>query len=612
MIPIAVLVAVAREPIVEILFGNGRISAADLDIIAVTLTAFLIGLTAHALIAVLARAFYARQDTVTPVVAAVGAVVVNSHAGRHPGRAARAARHRPGHRHRGLGRGDRPARDPAARRLAHFGRGRHGPGRQSSRSPEARVAGVGRLVAPGSRRRRARPRPRPARPARRDRPSSAPPSAAVYALVSARLADPRTAVYRRGHGRRVSPSGAVVTAADTAGVGRVRRGQRARFVPSAQRVGHRQGRRTAGRRTGSSPSRGRTARSAPRSSSGGLGRCPGGSPTRLAGPWPRPGQRTAIEAFTSAIREGLPRDAGRVSHVRIDPEIEADGPLDPDGSLRRALRVAGWRPAAPIQPNATRIIDLRADEAALWGDLRKKWRQYVNKARSGGIEVVDADGDRLDDFYRVYRETADRAGFLIRAESAYRDVWDAFAPAGQRPAAVRPATGRRALGDAASRALRSAGRGAVWRDDRRRWRVAGELPAQVGGHPVIEGARRDELRPVGSRDRRHRPFQDRVRWPRGPLHRGVGPRPRSARSTGLRGRPAWPGVVGPAAGRIAAAGATPRPSVAPIEHPRGARRRACDLGRPSGRCAGRSCVPIEGVGRPSRGSGWRRELPRHR
>ena len=37
----------------------------------------MIGLTAHALIAVLARAFYAHQDTATPVVAAVVAVVVN-------------------------------------------------------------------------------------------------------------------------------------------------------------------------------------------------------------------------------------------------------------------------------------------------------------------------------------------------------------------------------------------------------------------------------------------------------------------------------------------------------------------------------------------------------
>ncbi|MEO8571144.1 MAG: murein biosynthesis integral membrane protein MurJ [Chloroflexota bacterium] len=77
MVPIAVLTAVARTPIVGILFGSGKISDDNLDLIATTLVGFLVGLTAHALIAVLARAFYARQDTATPVVAAVAAVVIN-------------------------------------------------------------------------------------------------------------------------------------------------------------------------------------------------------------------------------------------------------------------------------------------------------------------------------------------------------------------------------------------------------------------------------------------------------------------------------------------------------------------------------------------------------
>jgi lipid II:glycine glycyltransferase (peptidoglycan interpeptide bridge formation enzyme) len=138
----------------------------------------------------------------------------------------------------------------------------------------------------------------------------------------------------------------------------------------------------------------------------------------------------AITAFTTAVRDELPGRAGRVSHLRIDPEIERDSGPDDGGAVRRALRGAGWRPASPIQPNATRVIDLTADEDALWGDLRKKWRQYVNKARNAGITVSDADGSALPEFYRVYRETADRAGFLIRTEAAYRDVWEAFAPTG--------------------------------------------------------------------------------------------------------------------------------------------------------------------------------------
>jgi lipid II:glycine glycyltransferase (peptidoglycan interpeptide bridge formation enzyme) len=149
------------------------------------------------------------------------------------------------------------------------------------------------------------------------------------------------------------------------------------------------------------------------------------------GPVARTWSVEEIGAFTEAIRAGLPASAGRVSHLRIDPEIELDGPRDDSGSLRLAMREAGWRPAAPIQPASTRIIDLRADEDALWGDLRKKWRQYVNKAKTGGVVVVDAEGDRLGEFYRIYRDTADRAGFLIRTERAYRDVWEAYRPAGR-------------------------------------------------------------------------------------------------------------------------------------------------------------------------------------
>ena len=52
-----------------------------------------------------------------------------------------------------------------------------------------------------------------------------------------------------------------------------------------------------------------------------------------------------IESFTAAVRDELPRTAGRVSHLRIDPEVEVDGSHDPDGTTRRALRAAGWRPA---------------------------------------------------------------------------------------------------------------------------------------------------------------------------------------------------------------------------------------------------------------------------
>ena len=133
-----------------------------------------------------------------------------------------------------------------------------------------------------------------------------------------------------------------------------------------------------------------------------------------------------LDAFTSALRRAVAGAPRRISHVRIEPEIELGGPADVDGEFRHALRGCGWRAGTPIQPPRTRQVDLRADEAALWGGLRKKWRQYVNKARKGEVRVVDATVDRLPEFYSIYRETARRAGFVIRTYESYLGVWRAF------------------------------------------------------------------------------------------------------------------------------------------------------------------------------------------
>ncbi|HEX7496138.1 MAG TPA: peptidoglycan bridge formation glycyltransferase FemA/FemB family protein, partial [Candidatus Limnocylindrales bacterium] len=137
-----------------------------------------------------------------------------------------------------------------------------------------------------------------------------------------------------------------------------------------------------------------------------------------------------LEAFTGALRPALVSAGVRVSHVRIEPEIELNGPVDVDGDFRHALRRCGWRAGTSIQPARTRQVDLRVEEEVLWGDLRKKWRQYVNKARNGGMRVVDATVDRLPEFYSIYQETARRAGFVIRTYESYLRVWRAFSRLG--------------------------------------------------------------------------------------------------------------------------------------------------------------------------------------
>lgn len=137
------------------------------------------------------------------------------------------------------------------------------------------------------------------------------------------------------------------------------------------------------------------------------------------------------EAWLGSLREaaGAGGALERTAIVRMDPEIEPAPPIE------AALRASGWRRAHDMQPRRTRIVDLAPDEDALLADLRKKWRQYVNKARSGGVVVRDVDPavetDAFDRFYEVMREVSKRTALPLRSAATFRGVWEAYAPSGE-------------------------------------------------------------------------------------------------------------------------------------------------------------------------------------
>ena len=122
----------------------------------------------------------------------------------------------------------------------------------------------------------------------------------------------------------------------------------------------------------------------------------------------------------------------RIATVRADPETVAGT------AYGQALLDVPWLSAPKVQPPTTRVIDLTPGVDALRADLRRKHRQYVNKAERAGITVERYDGatpahvmrPALQEFNRIYRHTADRAGFVARQPSYYERVWKAFAPNG--------------------------------------------------------------------------------------------------------------------------------------------------------------------------------------
>ena len=100
---------------------------------------------------------------------------------------------------------------------------------------------------------------------------------------------------------------------------------------------------------------------------------------------------------------------------------------------------APWRAAPKVQPPTTRVIDLAPGSEALKANLKRKHRQYVNKAERSGITIerfdgstpADVIGPALADFNRIYQYTAGRAGFVARQAFYYERVWSIFAPSGR-------------------------------------------------------------------------------------------------------------------------------------------------------------------------------------
>jgi lipid II:glycine glycyltransferase (peptidoglycan interpeptide bridge formation enzyme) len=143
----------------------------------------------------------------------------------------------------------------------------------------------------------------------------------------------------------------------------------------------------------------------------------------------------SVGAFTAALRRAARRL--RLTHVTVDPGIEGE-------AVAGLLRRAGWRAADPVQHDRSRVVDLSPGEAALWADLRSKWRQYVGKAIRAGVVVEEGGREDLPAFHAILAGTAERTGFFHRSLSSYEEVWDAFRPAG----AARLLLARTSGGDA--------------------------------------------------------------------------------------------------------------------------------------------------------------------
>ncbi len=113
----------------------------------------------------------------------------------------------------------------------------------------------------------------------------------------------------------------------------------------------------------------------------------------------------------------------RAIFIKIDPDLnQADQAI---------LLDRGWRYSAEqIQFRNTMLIDLQRSEDDLLAAMKPKTRYNVRLAQKKGVEVRAGDLSDLDLLYRLYAETAQRDGFIIRPLDYYRDAWGSFIRSG--------------------------------------------------------------------------------------------------------------------------------------------------------------------------------------
>jgi len=77
LVPIGALTMAQSRPLVHLIFSHTRLTGPDLDAVAATLVCFSLGMFAWGVQNILARAFYAMRDTVTPAVTGTALMLLN-------------------------------------------------------------------------------------------------------------------------------------------------------------------------------------------------------------------------------------------------------------------------------------------------------------------------------------------------------------------------------------------------------------------------------------------------------------------------------------------------------------------------------------------------------
>lgn len=81
-----------------------------------------------------------------------------------------------------------------------------------------------------------------------------------------------------------------------------------------------------------------------------------------------------------------------------------------------------------IQPEWRQVVDISKNEEEILAQMKQKGRYNIRVAERHGVSVEKS--EKIDEFYQIFRQTAQRDGFEIRPQKYFEDLLTILVPAG--------------------------------------------------------------------------------------------------------------------------------------------------------------------------------------
>lgn len=138
------------------------------------------------------------------------------------------------------------------------------------------------------------------------------------------------------------------------------------------------------------------------------------------GPVIRDEDARSLEVWGSVLRDVACSVDPRPAFIRVEPTTSSFLTAEHGTQI-------GLRPAAPVQPKETRVIDLLLPEEMILRGMEYQTRYRIRAALRRGVRILryagaEASGARFEDFWKLFEETARRHRLRSHPREYYRNI----------------------------------------------------------------------------------------------------------------------------------------------------------------------------------------------